>query len=155
VVARRIVPMWSPFSSNPPAPEPKSSESSSEFLEDPFADPFAEDDEGAAFGSISLPPPTPDIIVETPPPISGETPVPSNVKVDMQTLLGAGRISPAIQNSLIAAGKQKSAKDAAYLRFKRRSVYERAMYNTGCAYLLGKTNRVALLVTEIGKAVRS
>ena len=122
-------------SSAPEAPAKTTDSSKSEFLEDPFADPFAEDDEGAAFGSISLPPPTPDFIAEKYEPSSDE-PKGKAPSASLNQLLG---VNPNAMKAVGAVARpQKSAKEGAYLNFHRRSVYERTMYTAGCAYLAGE-----------------
>lgn len=123
--------MWSPFSSPPPA-ENKADSSSSEILEDPFLDPFDEEEQGGSFGS-SLPPPPRDIISERD---EDDAPPRRPPSIDMRTLTG---VNPALIGAVAGLGPRKqSAKEASYLKFSRRSLYERTMYNAGCAYLGGE-----------------
>lgn len=124
---------WNPFSSKPAKEEPKY-DSSSELIEDPYADPFAEDDDGGSFGSTLQLPPVPEPIQERPS-AGRDSDAPRRINIDYGQLLGANPTAQSAVSGL--APKKKPSKEAAYLKFARRGVYERAMYNTGCAYLGG------------------
>lgn len=127
---------WNPFSSKP-APAESKYDSSSEYIEDPYADPFSDDDEGAGFSSIQLPPRAEPIdVIRERPGQDDDSDEPRHIKVDFNTLIGA---NPAARSAVYGvAPKKQSAKDAAFLKFSRRNVYERSMYNTGCMYLAGR-----------------
>jgi hypothetical protein len=126
---------WNPFASKP-APAEKKYDASTEFIEDPFADPFAEDDEGASFSSIQLPTRSPPVdVIRERPGQDDDSDAPRRINVDFNTLIG---VNPAARSAISGvAPKKQQSKEAAYLKFSRRGVYERAMYNSGCLYLAG------------------